>query len=148
MKISSYFEIVFRCTILIYLNFLFECCNRIHAWLYADSPYLTIVLSKVGVSWVTCYISTFLLVISLFCLEVKCTFDLFLNFLIFVIFGSICFLLVIVFNSVVPMVAGFYPFYPSKVSDYLMLIISTTICAVSIRVKMRRGWGRKRERGA
>ena len=137
MKIFSYLEIIFRCVVLLYLNYLFECCNKIHAWLYDDTPYLIIVLSKVGVSWLSCFIVILLLIISLICFDIKCKVNLFLNFLIFVIFGSICFVLVIVFNSVVPMIAGFYPFYPSNLWDFVILFFSFVVCVGSIWKKVK-----------
>lgn len=136
MKFLSKSLIVYRCFILIYLNFLFECCNKLHLWLYDDTPRIIVVLSKFGVSWLACFIVTLLLVLSLLCHDLILKFGFFMEFLILIIFVSLCFILVIIFNSVVPMVSGFYPFYPSSWWDYTTLVVSATAFIWSVRKKI------------
>lgn len=136
VKFASHILVIYRCLILIYLNFLFECCNKIHLWLYDDASHLTIFLSKIGVSWLTCFIITLLLMLSLLCHGLIPKVVLFMEFVNFIIFISLFFILVIIFNSVVPMVSGSYPFYPSRWWDYSILVVSATIFVWSVQKRI------------
>ena len=136
MKYLSKILILCRCLIIVYLNFLFECCNKIHVWLHEDTSQIVIISSKLGVSWLVCFIVTLLLMLSSLCHDLTVKFQLFMELEILVILGSLFFILVIIFNSVVPMIGGTYRLYPSNWWDYLILMVSATIFVGSVRKKL------------
>jgi hypothetical protein len=124
-----------RCFILLYLNYLFEFGSRVSFWLYDECPQIILSLSKFGVSWLSCYICLLvsLLIVSL--IEFDKKINLWLDFVLLIVFASLYSLIVLMLKSTVPMCSGMFPFYPSKIWDYVVISIFFVILILVITMK-------------
>lgn len=124
-----------RCFILLYLNYLFESGSRVSFWLYEECPQIILILSKFGVSWLSCYICIFVSLIIVLLIEFDKKINLWLDFILLIVVVSLYSLIVLMFKTTVPMCSGIFPFYPSKIWDYVVIFIFFTILILVITMK-------------
>jgi hypothetical protein len=123
MSISSKLSMFARCFILLYLNYLFEFGSRVSFWLYEECPQIILILSKFGVSWLSCYICLLVSLIIVLLIEFDKKINWWLDFVLLIVFASLYSLILLMLKTTVPMCSGIFPFYPSKIWDYVVISI-------------------------